>query len=118
MSRRPFVIALLYGLSTGPAAAAELGDPTRPPGQGEVAIEALGSTGSPFQLTSILVSPNRQVAVVNGSSVEVGDEIGDATVVEILPHAVWLESGEEGIELRISGNPVKVAAKRDEEETE
>lgn len=120
MSKRAFVIAFLGVLGTTGMVRAELGDPTRPPNMGEIAITDVGvdSSSPGFELTSILVSPGRQVAIVNGSRVEVGDDVSGASIIEILPHAVRLESGEEEIELRILGKPVKIAANHDPEKAE
>lgn len=57
-------------------------DPTRPP------VVLLGSlTRAPgevsLRLDSVLISPFRRVAVINGTRVHVGDEIGGATVASI-----------------------------------
>lgn len=113
MSRSFLVLALLCGLGMVPSARAELGDPTRPPDISTVSVAPLESGFVPFRVSSILMAPGRKVAIVNASRVEVGDEVGGATVSEINAQAVLLEMGGEEIELRISGPPVKVAAKSD-----
>ncbi len=113
MSRSFLVLALLWGLGMVPSARAELGDPTRPPDVSTVAVESPESGDAPFRVSTILIAPGRKVAIVNGSRVEVGDKVGGATVSEINAQAVLLELGGEEIELRISGQPVKVAAKSD-----
>ncbi len=111
MSRWLLVVALLCGLGTLRSAHAGLGDPTQPPNLASVAVETLDSGEAPFRLSSILIAPERQVAIVNGARVEVGDEVSGATVIEISAWAVLLEMAGEEIELRITGSPVKVAAK-------
>ena len=111
MSRALLVFVLLCGLGTARSARAELGDPTRPPDFANVTVETIESGGSSFSVSSILVAPERQVAIVNGTRVEVGDEVGGATVTQIKAQAVLLQLAEEEIELRISGVPVKATAK-------
>ncbi len=113
MSRSLLVLVLLCGLAMARSARAELGDPTRPPDFSNVSVEAVESGGSPFRVSSILVAPDRQVAIVNGARVEVGDEVSGATVTQIKGQAVLLQLAEEELELRISGEPVKVVAKSD-----
>ena len=118
MSSWLLVFALLCGLGMVRSAHAELGDPTRPPNLANVAVETLDSGDAPFRLSSIPMAPERQVAIVNGARVEVGDEVSGATEIEINTQAVLLEMAGEEIELRISGEPVKVAAKSADEEDE
>ena len=118
MSRSFLVFALLCGLGMVPSARAELGDPTRPPDISTVSVESLESGEAPFRVSSILMAPGRKIAIVNESRVEVGDEVGGATVSEINAQAVLLEMGGEEIELRISGQPIKVIAKSDYGEEE
>ncbi len=118
MSRSFLVLALLWGLGLVPSAHAELGDPTRPPDVSTVAVESPESGDAPFRVSTILIAPGRKVAIVNGSRVEVGDEVGGATVSEINAQAVLLEMTGEEFELRISGQPVKVVARSDYGEEE
>ncbi len=118
MSRSLLVLALLWGLGLVPSAHAELGDPTRPPDVSTVAVESSESGDAPFRVSTILIAPGRKVAIVNGSRVEVGDEVGGATVSEINAQAVLLEMTGEEFELRISGQPVKVVARSDYGEEE
>ena len=93
MSRSFLVLALLCGLGMVPSARAELGDPTRPPDISTVSVAPLESGGAPFRVSSILMAPGRKVAIVNALRVEVGDEVGGATVSEINAQAVLLEMG-------------------------
>ncbi len=113
MFRSFLVLALLCGLGVVPSARAELGDPTRPPDISTVSVESLESGDAPFRVSSILMAPGRKIAIVNESRVEVGDEVGGATVIEINAQAVLLKLAGQEIELRISGQPVKLAAKSD-----
>ena len=115
MFRSFLMLALLCGLGMVPSARAELGDPTRPPDVSTVSAESLesGEGDAPFRVSSILIAPGRKIAIVNDSRVEIGDEVGGATVSEINAHAVLLEMAGEKLELRISGKPVKVVARSD-----
>lgn len=71
-------------------AQAELRDPTRPPGYAAAAAVGAVMPSRSWELTSVLISGMRKVAVLNGRSVREGDAIGDAMVVKILPTAVRL----------------------------
>ena len=54
-------------------------------------------------VASILHSPERRLAVVNGRIVRAGDRIGSSTIVEIQPRAIVVESAKGGrrvVELR------------------
>jgi MSHA biogenesis protein MshK len=66
-------------------------DPTRPPS---------ASTGKPVsrpeaaasRLQSVLISPGRKLAIIDGRSVGLGARVGDATVVAIAPTQVILQT--------------------------
>jgi MSHA biogenesis protein MshK len=87
----PIVLLCLCvtGLCAGLAHAAEsldnLPDPTRPGGG--------GGGGGASGVTSILITPARKQAVINGRTVVVGDRVGDAVVVDIQPYEVILNRG-------------------------
>lgn len=80
-------------------------DPTRPPTQAEVA--AWFGTGpqarerSPFRLQSILLAPQRRIAIIDGQRLRVGDTLADARVESIEPGRVVLARAGERIELHI-----------------
>jgi MSHA biogenesis protein MshK len=91
-----------------------LADPTRPPSaplQSEAA--AAGSDPSRPQLHSILLSPSRKLAVINGETVALGGRFGEATLVRISETGVVLKRGEalEALPL-LPGIDKKSAAKR------
>jgi hypothetical protein len=73
------------------------------------AIEPAGVVDEPepdadLVLASILHSPDRQLAIVNGRIVRVGDRIGSATVRDIEPRTVVVETADglrRTLELRI-----------------
>ena len=71
--------------------AASFADPTRPatftPGA------APTPTGRP-RLESVLIAPDRRVAIISGQRVQLGDRVGSAEVVSITESAVVLRSGQ------------------------
>lgn len=73
----------------------------------EIEAEALAPAPPPDVdpvVASILHSATRRLAVVDGRIVRIGDAVGTATVVDILPKAVIVESparGRRTIELRL-----------------
>jgi MSHA biogenesis protein MshK len=74
---------------------ANMPDPTRPSGwRADDRAPAAG-------VQSILISPQRKVAVVHGRTVTVGDRVGDAVVVDILPYEVILNRGGRETRLRL-----------------
>lgn len=83
----------------------EIRDPTRPPTQAE--IEAWfgngpeSRQGSSFQLQSVLLAPDRRIAVINGRRLRPGETLDNAQVKAIEPGRVLLERNGERIELTI-----------------
>ena len=75
--------------------AEEFADPTRPP----AAFIQATSSSTPVVpaagpvLQSVMISPQRSVATINGQRVMVGDKVGDATVARIGETEVVLRSG-------------------------
>lgn len=62
----------------------------------------------PFKLTSIIIAPNRRVAVIDDHIVKVGDPIQDQQVLSIESNYVQLQ-GPAGITtLYLLNNPIKV----------
>lgn len=86
-------LILLLALVAGAAAAQPLGDPTRPFAEGAAAaprhIEATPGT----RLQSVLISPSRSIAVIDGRAVRLGERVGEATLVSIEPSQVILQRG-------------------------
>ena len=84
---------VLAALLAGAAQAQPMGDPMRPPGltaSGGLAPEP--SAGPHLQ--SVLISPQRRLAVINGETVALGGKVGDATLVRIAETGVVLKRGE------------------------
>jgi MSHA biogenesis protein MshK len=91
-------LAILAGLLGAAAQAADIGDlpdPTRPHGA------APAATGAPSGVQSILISPQRKLAVVHGRTVTIGDRVGDAVVVDIRPYEVILKRAGRESSLRL-----------------
>lgn len=74
------------------AAAQALVDPTRPPAALVTGESAPASANAPV-LQSVLMSPRRIEAIINGQTVKVGDKVGDARVVRIKENEVVLRTG-------------------------
>ncbi len=112
MCRRLLITWLVLGMFPT-IAAAELRDPTRPMDffelEGVPGLEgtATSTAHAAFVLQSILVSPTRRIAIVNGERVQKGDQIGSARVLEIEPWFVQLRGREGNIELRMTTIRVK-----------
>jgi MSHA biogenesis protein MshK len=81
-----------------PALALEsLPDPTRPPNELFSTGVLAGKTKDHAQtsvhedLQSIIISPRHRAAVINGERVELGEKVGDATLVEVRETSVVLQ---------------------------
>lgn len=99
---RAVLLAALIGASAVPAAWArgDLGDPTRPTGlNAPTAQRAAAQPG--WVLQSILVAPDRRVAVINGRSVRVGETVDGARVVGIDADRATLDAQGRRIDLRL-----------------
>ncbi|MFA5826481.1 MAG: hypothetical protein WC825_11015 [Gallionellaceae bacterium] len=77
-----------------------LSDPTRPAIGIPAAAEAGTGAGKAAQppvkegLQSVILSPQRRAAVINGITVELGGKVGDATLVEVRESSVVLQSAQ------------------------
>lgn len=98
MFRRQVAVLILGGflavlMPADRGGAASLPDPTRPP-QRFIAPVASGSVvPKNWQLGSILIAPQRRVAVINGRPLSVGDRVSGAKVVAIESDQVRLRRG-------------------------
>jgi hypothetical protein len=97
------ILSLLTVMSL-PAAANDLSDPTRPPTdwQTKRADPARAPTGVHVgpRLTSILTSPSRRIAVIDGMSLHEGQTANGLTVVHI---------GKTWVDARVSGAPLRLS---------
>ena len=90
------------------AAKAEFADPTKPL-IGSAVSEALGDKldDSLPSLGSVLIGPNRKVAIINGRRYKERDQIGDYWLTEILENQVVLSNGQKRLELRLASKEIK-----------
>jgi MSHA biogenesis protein MshK len=101
------VLLVLLCALPGRLAAEALADPTRPPElPAAIEDEDEGDAGGP-SLTSIVVSPERRIAVIDGAAVRVGDRVSMGRIVAIEPSSVRLESELGELTLSIAGAAVK-----------
>lgn len=81
-------------------------DPTRPPSDAEVAAWFGGGSDAerdpPYRLQSILLGPNRRIAIIDGRRLRTGERLGDAEVTIIEPGRVVLDEAGETIELTLA----------------
>jgi MSHA biogenesis protein MshK len=80
---------LVLGMSA--AQAGELRDPTRPPA---ALYQGKGTAvSSAPQLQSVMISPQRRAAIINGQTVELGDTYGGARLIRVGESEVVLKDG-------------------------
>ena len=102
--RRVFAVApwlLLAGAAwaAGPAAEQGLTDPTRPADARDSAVAAGAPQGPVLQ--SVLISPGRRIAVIDGQTVPLGGRFGAATLVAVTETEVVLKEGNARRHLRL-----------------
>ena len=79
-----------------------LKDPTRPAGYQQKSGPVVGTKAAPrWVLSSTLISPNRRLATINGQTLGVGGQIGNARVVSIDAAKVALRDGNKEIVLEL-----------------
>ena len=100
------IVALL--LMTNQFVQAQLDDPTRPANIANATSSATAVTSS-WDLSSILVSPQRRVAIINGKTVKSGETLAGAKVLMINKTSVKLKSRGEIILLKLFPDSVKTA---------
>ena len=95
---RALLLLTALPLAAWPAAHAQpgLSDPTRPPSPlVGTAREGGPREASGLRLQSILISPQRSLAVINGTAVPLGGKFDQATLVQIAETHVTLKQGNE-----------------------
>lgn len=95
------------GVLAEPAATIDVRDPTTPLGQ----VTGVGTTAaSEWVLDSVLISPKRKLAVINGQTIREGEIIPGSNAIKIqhiLPQSVVLQQGEKSWVLTMSPGVVK-----------
>lgn len=88
-----------------------LTDPTRPPSGLDGSTMAANAGSLPQEgvlvLQSVLISPQRRLAVISGETVKLGTRIGSAEVVRIEETEVTLREGRELHKLKLFAGVVK-----------
>jgi len=85
------LIVLAGAISSASAWAQIATDPTRPP----IGIAAEAPAGAVVnQLQSVMISPTRKAAIINGVVVELGGKYGDAVLMRVAEDEVVLKSGD------------------------
>jgi hypothetical protein len=76
---------------SAPAMAQALTDPTRPPAALAPDVPAVEGAASPVHtLQSVIISPQRKAAIINGVLVELGGKYGDAVLTKVAEDEVVL----------------------------
>ena len=88
--------------------AAALQDPTRPTDPALYFGSGDKPSDSGWSLQSILSSPGRRIAVINGERVREGDPIGSARVIRIHESHVLLDTGGRTLTLRLLPESIRV----------
>lgn len=94
------------------AAAQVMNDPTRPPAG--FAAEAPEGAVAGNQLQSVVISPVRRAAIINGVVVELGQKYGDAVLTRVAEDEVVLGSGDSRQVLKLHPAVEKVGIARAE----
>lgn len=94
---RNFLLGLLGFIFVSAHAAEIIRDPTKPIDVTATAAETQGN----MRLDAILIGKTRNIAIISGQRFSIGDKIGGATIIDILPSEVQLQddSGEYVIKL-------------------
>ena len=94
------VLALLALAAACAAAAAPFADPTRPPALLDPGRRDAALPSGP-RLESVLIGPDRRIAVVSGQQVSIGSPLGDGRVVRITESEVRISGprGEQSLKL-------------------
>jgi len=113
INKRNSILLALLTLTHTCVLATSLPDPTMPPEytsqSSKPVSEQNNSVSQPlWVLNSTLIDPYRELAVINGKQVEVGDEINGATVVAITHQQVELLADKKLIVLSLVKSPIKL----------
>lgn len=102
---RPSSLRMGIGIAMTAIATTALGqgqivtDPTRPPAA--IAVEAPRGAGAGNRLQSVVISPTRRAAIIDGAVVELGGKHGDAVLTRVAEDEVVLKSGDSRQVLRL-----------------
>lgn len=110
---RAFVLCIaLLAPGTAPAMAQALIDPTRPPTELAPEVPAVAGAASPVhRLQSVIISPTRKAAIINGILVELGGKYGDAVLTKVAEDEVVLSRDDSREVLKLFPAVEKVGTK-------
>jgi MSHA biogenesis protein MshK len=110
MKAAVFALCLLGGS----AAASPFADPTRPPNASDRASAQPGAAPAGPRLESVLIAPDRRIAVISGQQVPLGGKYGEGRVVRITETEVAIREGTATEVLRLFPESEKRAKVRPE----
>ena len=95
------------------AQTAGLTDPTRPPNASTIAASSGASDAAAAgpRLQSVLLSPDRKLAIIDGETVALGGSVGGATLVQISETGVTLKRGAQVTRLELYPGVVRHAGR-------
>lgn len=93
------------GTYAGKADLSKLADPTRPATEPALVAAPVATAGPVLQ--SVLISPTRRRAVINGRTYKIGDKVDGAVVADIQSYEVTLRQGQRETRLRLFPRLVK-----------
>lgn len=103
---------LLVGTSLHAADTSPIRDPLRPLGYQGTASPTVTQRAAKtveWRLAAVLISPERTVAVINGQSLQIGDQLNGYELVEIESDKVLLQKNQKKLVLRRAGTGFKKA---------
>ena len=92
MRSSPTLAVLICVVTASTATAQALRDPTRPPSMASARGVAGRSEQSAWILQSVLISPERRYAIINGEVVKLGGSIAGAELVAVAEERVTLRT--------------------------
>jgi len=101
------IITAACGLLLALPLQAQLNDPTLPPNVATIVANKAAEEDTGWKLSSILISSQRSIAIINGQSVKVGDTLAGARVQSINETIVKLRYRGEIIRLELYPVAVK-----------
>jgi len=114
VKKRALISLLLLGIPFSAVGGERLLDPMRPlvssaSGPVETVGKPLVAKQLDWRLGAVLISAEREVAVINGKSLQIGDKIEGYRVVKIEPSRVQLQMKKKKMILRRAGSGLKKA---------
>ena len=99
---KPATLYLMLLVVSAAARAAPFADPFRPPREAApVASLPSGNAPSALRLESVLIAPDRRIAVINGAQYTEGERLADGRVLRITESEVLIQRAEREETLRL-----------------